>query len=137
MLAQFGPRPDPNPGPVRFHDQLKCANLAAVWTTFKAAGAQFVVVSAGIDSPALREAYVRSLADCDVRLVRLTADDDLVRSRLRQRDAAPRLEQHLKALDQGRPMPTAIEDFTVTNDRAPADVAQEILVRAGWADHVA
>jgi hypothetical protein len=138
MLAQFGPPPDPNPGPVRFHDQLKCANLAAVWANFKAAGAQFVVVSAGIDSQTLRESYVRSLAGCEVRLVRLTADDDIIRSRLRQRDTGPRLEQHLRALDGDRlgRTPTAMENFTVTNDGAAADVAQEVLVRAGWADHL-
>jgi hypothetical protein len=29
-----------------------------------------------------------------------------------------------------------MDDFTVTNDRAAADVAREILVRAGWADHL-
>ena len=136
MLAQFGPPPEPNPGPVRFHDQLKCANLAAVWANFKAAGAQFVVVSAGIDSLTLRESYVRSLAGCEVRLVRLTADDDIVRIRLRRRDTGPRLEQHLRALPGDRRTPTAMEDFTVTNDRAAADVAQEVLVRAGWADRL-
>jgi hypothetical protein len=136
MLAQFGPPPEPNPGSVRFHDQLKCANLAAVWANFKAAGAQFVVVSAGIDSLTLRESYVRSLAGCEVCLVRLIADDDIVRSRLRQRDTGPRLEQHLRAVDGGRRTPTAMEDFTVTNDRAAADVAQEVLVRAGWADRL-
>lgn len=136
MLAQFGPPPEPSSGPVSFHDQLKCANLAAVWANFKAAGAQFVVVSAGIDSLTLREAYVRSLAGCEVRLVRLTADDDIVRSRLRHRDAGPRLEQHLRTLDGGRRTPTAMEDFTVTNDRAAANVAQEVLVRAGWADRL-
>ncbi len=136
MLAQFGPPPEPNPGPVRFHDQLKCANLAAVWVNFKAAGAQFVVVSAGIDSLPLRESYVRSLAGCEVRVVRLTADDDIVRSRLRQRDTGPRLEQHLRALDRGGRTPAAMEDFIVTNDRAAADVAQEALVRAGWADRL-
>ncbi|MBB4691803.1 hypothetical protein BKA14_001951 [Actinoplanes abujensis] len=136
MLAQFGPPPKPNPGPVRFYDQLKCANLAAVWANFKAAGAQFVVVSAGIDSLTLRQSYVHSLADCEVRLVRLTADDDIVRSRLRQRDTGPRLEQHLRASSGDRRTPTDIEDFTVTNDRAAADAAQRILVLAGWSDHL-
>lgn len=138
MLAQFGPRPESPPAGGRFYDELKCANLAAVWANFKAAGARFVVVSAGIDSLTLRERYIESLAGCEVRLIRLTADDDTVRSRLRQRDTGPKLEQHLRALNEYRRVPTAIgvEDFTVTNDRAAVEVATEILVRAGWADPI-
>ena len=138
MLAQFGPPPESTPARGRFYDELKCANLAALWANFKAAGARFVVVSAVIDSLTLRDRYIESLAGCEVRLIRLTADDDTVRSRLRQRDTGPRLEQHLRAVDEHRRVPTTIgvEDFTVTNDRAAVEVATEILVRAGWADRV-
>lgn len=137
-LAQFGPRPQTHTASGRFYDQLKCANLAALWANFKAVGARFVVVAAVIDSVPLRELYAESLAGCAVRLVGLTADDDIVRSRLRHRDRGPKLEQHLRALNQHRrePTTTAIADFTVTNDRAAADVATEILVRAGWIDQV-
>lgn len=135
MLAQFGPPPISDPGG-HFYDELKCANLAALWANFKVAGARFVVVAAVIDSLALRELYAQSLAGCEIRLVRLTADDDTVRSRLRQRDTGPKLEQHLNALDGGTRTPTDVEDFAVINDRAAADVAVEILGRAGWADHV-
>ncbi|WP_033358556.1 hypothetical protein [Dactylosporangium aurantiacum] len=115
--------------------ELRCANLAALWANFKIAGARFVVVAAVIDSLTLRESYAQSLAGCEIRLVGLTADDDTVRSRLRQRDTDAKLEQHLKALDEDRRMSVDVEDFTITNDRAPADVATEILVRVGWADH--
>jgi hypothetical protein len=134
MLAQFGPPPESNPAGGWFYDGLKCANLAALWANFKAAGARFVVVTAVIDSSALRQLYVQSLAGCEVRLVRLTADDDTVRSRLRGRDTGPKLERHLRALDEYRRTPTtiAVEDFTVTNDRSATDVATEILIRAGW-----
>lgn len=135
MLAQFGPPPESARAGGRFYDELKCANLAALWANFKAAGARFVVVAAVIDSLALRERYAVSLAGCEVRLIRLTADDDTVRSRLRQRDTRPKLEQHLRALNEHRRIPAAIgiEDFTVTNDRAAVEVATEILMRAGWA----
>jgi hypothetical protein len=138
MLAQFGPPPETGPAGGRFYDELKCANLAAVWANFKAAGARVIVVAAGIDSVTLRDRYAESLAGCAVRLVRLTADDDTVRGRLRRRDTGPELEQHLRALDECRRVPTTIgiEDFTVINDRAAAEVATEILVRAGWTDPV-
>lgn len=138
MLAQFGPRPASNPSGGRFYDELKCVNLAALWANFKAAGARFIVVSAVIDSSTLRGRYTESLAGCEVRLIRLTADDDTIRSRLRQRDTGATLEQHLEALNEHRRIPTTIgvEDFTVTNDRAAVDVATAILVRVGWVDAV-
>jgi len=129
-LAQFGPHPADG----RFYDRLKCANLAAVWANFKAAGARFVVVAAVVDSVPLRELYTESLAGCTVQLVALTADDDTVRSRLRRRDTGAKLEQHLEALN--RPTTTAVADFTVTNDRTAAEVASEIIERAGWMDQV-
>jgi hypothetical protein len=138
MLAQFGPPPDARPAAAGFYDELKCVNLATVWANFQAVGARYMVVSAGIDSPRVRDMYVESLPGCEVRLVELTADDDTVRSRLRHRDTGARLEQHLAALTEHRRIPTtgALADFTVANDRAAADVAREILVRAGWADPV-
>lgn len=138
MLAQFGPSPAVSPAGGRLHDELKCINLASVWANFRAAGARFLVAAAVIDSPAQLERYAESLAGCDVRLVRLIADIDTIRNRLRQRDTGPKLEQHLRALDEHGPMPTEtrVEHFTVANDRAPAEVAIEILVRAGWTDRV-
>jgi predicted kinase len=138
MLAQFGPPPSTGPAGVLFYDQLKCANLAAVWANFKAAGARFVVIAAGIDTPAVRDLYADCLKDCEVRLVRLTADDDTVRARLGRRDSGPQLERHLRALDERRHAPTvsASEDFAVTNDRSASDVATEILVRAGWVEQL-
>ncbi|MEQ4301461.1 GNAT family N-acetyltransferase [Plantactinospora sp. B6F1] len=138
MLAQFGPPPNVSPPGGRFYDELKCVNLASVWANFRAAGARFVIAAAVIDSVAQRERYAESLAGCDVRLVRLIADVDTVRNRLRQRDTGPKLEQHLRALDEHGSIPTEalVDDFTVTNDRTPDEVATEILVRARWMDQV-
>ncbi|MEU0556897.1 GNAT family N-acetyltransferase [Dactylosporangium sp. NPDC006015] len=125
LLAQFGPR-------AGGYDELKCANLASVWANFRAAGARFVVVAAVIDSVAQRERFEASLAGCDVRVVRLTADVGIVRDRLYRRDTGPKLEQHLRALDRP-PAGTAVEDLAVANDRGPAEIATEILGRVGWA----
>ncbi|MBL7255378.1 GNAT family N-acetyltransferase [Paractinoplanes lichenicola] len=131
QLAQFGPPPIN-----RFagYDELKCANLAAVWANFKAAGAQFLVVAAVIETAAVRQRYLASLADCEVRVVGLVADVGTVRDRLRRRDTGSKLERLLDSLDrQGlAPIDTAVADFTVTNDRPPAAIADEILQRAGW-----
>ncbi|MFB9179332.1 GNAT family N-acetyltransferase [Dactylosporangium sucinum] len=138
MLAQFGPPPNAGPAGGRLYDELKCVNLASVWTNFRAAGARFLVAAAVIGTVAQRERYVQSLTGCDIRVVRLIADVDTVRRRLRQRDTGPKLEQHLRTLDEHGPAPTetSVEDFTVTNDRTPAEVAAGILVRAGWMGQV-
>ncbi|MBU2668530.1 AAA family ATPase [Actinoplanes bogorensis] len=123
-LAQFGPSPERE----HFYDELKCANLAAVWANFRSAGAQYLVVA---DSVTTRALYADSLPDCAIHLVHLIADDDTVRRRLRQRDTGPKLEQHLRALLKPA---SPIDDFTVTNDRPALAVATEILVRLGWVD---
>ncbi|MFC4145665.1 GNAT family N-acetyltransferase [Micromonospora mangrovi] len=138
LLAQFGPPRPLGPAGGRVYDELKCVNLAAVWANFRAAGARFVVAAAAMESVAQRHRYAESLAGCDLSVVRLIADSDTVRGRLRQRDTGPKLERHLAALAQPQPAPvgTAVEDFTITNDRTPAEVAADILARVGWADQL-
>ncbi|TDD15173.1 hypothetical protein E1218_31915 [Kribbella turkmenica] len=78
-VAQFGPAGPAGPalswrpvvGHLRFHDQLKVHNLAAVWTTYRQAGARFMVVSGQVETTELRAAYTSALAECDVQMVRL------------------------------------------------------------------
>ena len=134
-LAQFGPPPDR--GQRRggsFYDNLKCLNLAAVWANFQAAGARFIIVSAGIDSAELRDRYAGSLAGCEVQTIRLVAATNTVRERLQDRDSEARLERHLQTLAEqdARLEATAIEDFTVVNDRPATVVARDVLARLGW-----
>jgi predicted kinase len=138
-LAQFGPPPRSGQVPERqgFYDRLKCANLAAVWQNYKAVGAKFIVIAGGIESVAGREQYASCLTGCQVKLVRLVAPTQVVRERLRGRDDGPTLDQHLATLDEQEALHDAarIEDFTVVNAYRPtAEVAREIVARAGWVD---
>ncbi|NEA32103.1 hypothetical protein [Streptomyces sp. SID13031] len=103
-LAQYGP-PANQSG---FHDRLKVRNLAAVWATYRAAGARFVVVSGVIETSELRQAYVGCLTGCDVQTVRL---------------------ERARVEFDG---PAGGEDFVVVNDRPLPKVATEILQIAGW-----
>ncbi|MEU1689063.1 GNAT family N-acetyltransferase [Micromonospora sp. NPDC005707] len=138
LLAQFGPPPSVGPAGGRVYDELKYVNLASVWANFRAAGARFVVVAAAVESVTQRQRYTESLAGCELTVVRLIADSDTVRDRLRQRDTGPKLERHLRALDRPLPSPTrtAVEDFRIPNDRPPAEIAAKILARVGWADQL-
>lgn len=137
-VGQFGP-PGPQgstavsgrplPARLRFHDQLKVHNLAAVWTTYRDAGAQFMVVSGHVETPELRAAYTSALAECDVQMVRLLTPADLVAERTRT-TRGPEWDLMAALAEGARHQP--IQDFTVTNDRAPDEVAAGILVTAGW-----
>jgi chloramphenicol 3-O-phosphotransferase len=130
-IAQFGP---PQPAAVsglRFHDQLRVRNLAAVWITYRDAGAQFMVVSGHVETPELRAAYAESLADCDVQMARLHTPADLIAERTRTtRGPEWSLEAALAEAADHQP----IHDFAVSNDRPPEAVATEILKTAGWID---
>ncbi|WP_328328181.1 hypothetical protein OHA70_02855 [Kribbella sp. NBC_00382] len=104
-LAQYGPAPANQRG---FHDRLKVRNLKAVWGTYRAAGARFVVVSGVVETRELRQSYEGCLTGCDVQMVRLER-------------ARVEYDGHGE-----------VEDFTVVNDRKLAKVATEILEIAGW-----
>lgn len=69
-IAQFGPKRPVSNG-LRFHDQLRVRNLAAVWSTYRAAGARFMIVSGHVTTPELRVSYTSALPECDVQVVRL------------------------------------------------------------------
>ncbi|HET6292648.1 MAG TPA: AAA family ATPase [Kribbella sp.] len=140
-LAQFGPAPPDGErgGRIGLHDSLKCANLAALWMNFQAAGANFIVVSAGIETVQLREAFTGCLVGCEVQLVRLVAPPETIRTRLRGRDTGETLVRHLRELESelaernGEQAAADIEDFTVLNDDRPrAEIAEEIVSRASW-----
>jgi len=128
-LAQFGP----SPGRSGFYDELKCANLAAVWANFRTVGARFIVVSAGLDNAALRDRYAASLPGCLLQVVRLVAPTETIRLRLQGRDTGATLNRHLTTLtEQEATLETiATEDFTAINDRPAPVVASEIITRAG------
>jgi chloramphenicol 3-O-phosphotransferase len=126
-LSQFGPAPAGGPG---FHDRLRLRNLAAVWTTYRAVGARFMVVSGIMETAALCSAYADCLAGCDVQMVRLETPRDLVEERTRGTVRGPNWDLQ-EALAQSARLPR-LEDFSVANDRPPDDVATEVLVVAGW-----
>lgn len=131
-LSQFGPPP---PGGSGFYDELRYANLAAVWSTYRGAGAQFLVVSGGIDSRTTRQRYAETLADCELRMLRLVAPLDVIRDRLRGRERGATLDRHLRRLADDHAFLEAadIEDFTVRADGPPDRVALEVVTRLGWA----
>ncbi|WUJ72194.1 hypothetical protein OG809_02790 [Kribbella soli] len=129
-VAQFGGprRPAPASG-LRFSDHLRIDNLAAVWRTYRAAGADFLIASGPVFSAELRAAYTAALPDCAVQVVRIVTAPELLEARTRTtRGPEWDLATALAFAETHQP----IEDFTVHNDGAVADTAAEILTLAGW-----
>ena len=126
--------------------RLKAANLAAVWRAFRAAGAERLIAVGPLDDPKDLQLYdtgnmtvcvlrasPRTLADRielrgrGVTPARGLAGDDLIgRPPARLREVADRAAHTMAALDDAGDL------RVVTNDRQPADIAAEILRRAGW-----
>ncbi|MFI7063951.1 hypothetical protein ACIBL3_23395 [Kribbella sp. NPDC050124] len=135
-VAQFGPPGQPVPAiagrplhGLRFHDQLRVRNLAAVWTTYRDAGARFMVVSGPVDTADHRAAYTSALPDCDVQVVRLDTPPELIAERTRS-TRGPEWDLQTALAQAATHQP--IQDFIVANDRLAGEVAVEVLVRVGW-----
>lgn len=121
-LSQFGPKPPASPG---FYDDLRVRNLAALWTTYRDAGARFIVVSGHVDTAVLRSQYVESLDGCDVQVVRLVVPADLRRQRVESR-GRPSYSTVVT------PHTPGVEDFIATNDADLEAAARGILSQARW-----
>ena len=130
-LDQCFPAPAEDP----WGEELACANLAAVWTNFRARGAKYLVLARAIQGREQLEGYRGAIPEADITVVRLVASPETLRRRLQQREAGSlrgwflgrvqSLAQELEA--------AGVEDFVVDNDGRPVrDVAREILGRLGW-----
>jgi hypothetical protein len=148
-LDQIGfrrPVPAGDPG----NHRLKAANLAAVWRTFRARGAERLIAVGPVDHPDLVRHYTTALPAADITLVRLHAGPDQLTERVLLRGkgqgpqiagdelagqpaavlrrAADRAAADARALDDA-----AIGDLRVDTDGRPApDVAEDISRRTGW-----
>jgi adenylylsulfate kinase-like enzyme len=150
-LDQVGfhrPVPDGDPG----NHRLKAANLAAVWRSFRNAGATCLVAVGPVEWAGTLRSYADGLAAATVTVCRLHAGRDRLTERvmLRGRGRTPGWGLAGDELT-GRPAPvlariaeraaadaealdrTALGDLRVDTDGRPVpDIAQEILARTGW-----
>ena len=119
----------------RFNEVMVERNLACLIANFLEAGATHLLIAGVIEVPADLEVYRRCIPNAQIQVCRLTADLDLRRQRLRDREKGAGLDWHLDRtveldaiLDAAR-----LEEFCVDNgDRPLREVAIEVLTRAGW-----
>jgi hypothetical protein len=75
----------PAPAADRHHHRLKAANLAALWRTYHAAGAERLVVIGTVESAEAVQVYADALPSVSFTVCRLQANRSTLRARTRQR----------------------------------------------------
>jgi ribosomal protein S18 acetylase RimI-like enzyme/broad-specificity NMP kinase len=125
----------PAPPDDPYRSRVALQNLGAVWRNFQAAGARFLVVARVVESRSGLDAYRAAVPGAELTVVRLRASPELLAERIRRRGSDRDL---VKAADRARELAgimdgAAVEDILIeVADRAPADLAQDILDRLGW-----
>ncbi|MFT2691753.1 AAA family ATPase [Clavibacter zhangzhiyongii] len=128
----------PAPADDPFQQEVELRNLRDLARNYRAAGAAVVIVATVVERAADLPRYAEALGSREPLVVRLTADPDAVRSRLRARHAgdpdgrdwhlarAPELDAILDGAELGG---IAID----TTSRTPTEIAALVADRAGWA----
>jgi chloramphenicol 3-O-phosphotransferase len=141
-----GPAPADDPGGHR----LKARNLAAIWHTYRAAGAECLIVVGPVENETALTAYADVLPAATVTLCRLHAGRDQLTRRIMLRGQGGgwsqpgdplegRSTEHLlqiadrAAVDAAALERAAIGDLCVDTDAsAVEEAAAEVIARAGW-----
>ena len=121
--------------PVPSHDELQDRNLAALWRNYAAAGVTRLLIAEALDDDAKRQRLRRTIPGAKIVICRLKATIETMQARVRLREPGLLQGQFLARVAELEASLDAhpLEDFIVVNDgRLITDVAQEVLVRAGW-----
>jgi len=117
----------------RWNERVAAANLACVWSNFRSAGAERLIFCRVLEARSLLRYVTGAIPGAAATVVQLRVPLGPLRQRLSSRepqpdwylDAASYLTSRLDASD--------VADFVVDNDeRAPDEVAAEILGLVGW-----
>src|SRR5262249_33624729 len=76
----------PRPADDRHHQQLGLRNLAAIWESYRAAGAARLVIARVVEDRAELDGYRAAVPDASITVVRLRASPDTLRRRVEGRE---------------------------------------------------
>jgi shikimate kinase len=136
-------------GPTPAGHNLWAANLAAVWRTYRAAGAQGLVVVGAVEDEAAIQAYADALPAATITVCRLHAGRDELTKRILTRGAGGSWPQPgdpivgqptarlLQIADEAVAEAEALERAGLglridTDGRTIEESAEEIIARTGW-----
>ncbi|TCC43187.1 hypothetical protein [Kribbella sindirgiensis] len=118
---------------------IEAHNIAAVWKCYRSVGPRQLVMCGVISSTVAWERYAAAVEQ-PVRLVRLTADGDVTRKRLRGRYSASQraaLEWHLERCDEiaARLEAADLDELVIDTSRiGPEEVAARTLRHFGLSE---
>lgn len=113
-------------------------NLQSVCANYSSLGVRRLLLARAIENSAELELCSGIVSASNTVVCRLTASIEAMKQRVRlresgvsQRDYVARVVELNTILDRAQ-----LENFTITNENRPlTDVAQELLVKAGWISH--
>ena len=131
-IEQCWPVPADDP----WNERLIHRNLACMWANFRQAGAGRLIVVRVLEARSLLRYVAAAVPGAQITVVRLRAPLAVLHARIRYREVSDpswflgAATHTAEVLEQAR-----VEDHVVDNeDRPVADVAEEVLRRAGWLD---
>lgn len=130
-LTMTFPRPAHDP----FGEALAVRNLNAVWSNARSdAGSKNLIVARVIESERQLAGLQVALPHSVITLVRLTASDDVLRRRVRQREIGSATDWHeQRSADLAASLATVPSDATIdTSGKAVASVAAQLLDLVRW-----
>ena len=135
-LCRAWPLTDRHGNADRYGSELAFAALTALAPVHAAAGYRHIVLARVVEEPAERERYVMAYGGAEVRIVRVTADEETRVERLTAREpAGPGREWHLARTVELEAVLVAagVDDAVISADgRPPAQLAEQVLAAAGW-----
>lgn len=126
-LCWISPAPDRGRS---VHDVL-VDSLAEVWPVHRAAGVQRLILARGLRDAAEIDGVRAAVPDVDLQVVQLSADHEVIRRRLGERDTGAQLAQHLELLEALEPgsVPGA---HRVPNIGDLESCVEDVMRRLGW-----
>jgi hypothetical protein len=133
-LARVGacwPAPPDDP----WNERLAHRNLACMWSNFRAAGAERLLLCRVLEARSLLRHIVAAVPGAEITVVRLCAPLQVLQERIRAREAGRDPDWYLEAaayLAEAMER-SAVEDYCIDNvGRSAHEVAEQALRLAGW-----
>lgn len=128
-LVYFHPAPAGDPHKERVAEQA----LAALWRIYREEGIERLLLARVLLYPRHAELVRRAVPDATLTIAWLDVPEDVVATRLAERERGSALEWHLRRAAEVRASGMRGEaSFHVDGNRAPGVVAADVLRRAGW-----
>jgi hypothetical protein len=132
-LSYTYPRDDDDP----YGDDIALENLSAIWGNSRKRGVDYLIIARVIESREYADKLAASVNIKTPIICRLTARDETLLARVRNREIGSGLEWHEKRALQlsGELEESRVDDFCIATDlRSVTQVARDVLAQIGWLD---